>query len=500
MAVSSFGAAAGGLQPYEQIFTSSGTWTRPTGVKTVEVTCIGGTRGNGSYYPTAASGYFKGILDVSSLSTVAVTVGAPGDTVNAGGTSSFGNLVVTPDGYAGGYYFPTQSGYTYPLEGYINFGYNDNWLGFAGGSQQFATANDGQLAVIRGNTNGYVVTTANGGNSWVGGAHNGGPDYSTKILKNSSGNYFAINLYDPSNNPYISGSYSTNGTSWNNSPTGLSAGYNYGFGLGPAGFLIAKNDGWFKSTDGATWTSVTPTGSLSGQGNQFRVHGTSTRYYAIPTTSSGSTIYTSTDGVAWTSFSAAFSYNAYQSERYWCVYNDKLYHKPDSANWLGVIEGTSSSSVTSVNSGYSFITANVPFFRNSSGNGFYHVDSPASVAFTYTAAGSFNGMFSNGSYLKRENTGVTNLIIKATLYAGSTGVGSWTAGSATQGSPGVRGPGVQSPNATYAYPAGGPGNEDGWGCGAAGGSGLINLNSKSYGSGVSLSTGNQGAVRVRWWA
>ncbi len=78
------GSVQGGFTSH-QVFTSSGTWTKPTGITKVKVTVTGGGGGGG-----AGSGNWnaKGggggggtaieVIDVSSVSTVSVTVGSGG--------------------------------------------------------------------------------------------------------------------------------------------------------------------------------------------------------------------------------------------------------------------------------------------------------------------------------------------------------------------------------------------------------------------------------------
>jgi len=74
-----------------QTFTSSGTWTRPSGITKVimEVQGAGGGGSRNASSPDrcisgAAGGYAKKFLDVSSISTATITVGAAG----TGGASS----------------------------------------------------------------------------------------------------------------------------------------------------------------------------------------------------------------------------------------------------------------------------------------------------------------------------------------------------------------------------------------------------------------------------
>jgi len=71
-----------------QVFTSSGTWTRPTGITKIKMELQGaggGGSGNSTYYGYAASGaYAVKFLDVSSISSATITVGAGGTASNTG--------------------------------------------------------------------------------------------------------------------------------------------------------------------------------------------------------------------------------------------------------------------------------------------------------------------------------------------------------------------------------------------------------------------------------
>ena len=99
-----------------QTFTSSGTWTRPTGITKVIVEVQGaggsGAKRNGAYAgPGAAGGYARKLIDVSSISSATITVGTGGAAVtatstpgNSGGSSiwSDGTNTITCTGGSGG--------------------------------------------------------------------------------------------------------------------------------------------------------------------------------------------------------------------------------------------------------------------------------------------------------------------------------------------------------------------------------------------------------------
>ena len=89
-----------------QVWTSNGTWSRPTGVKSIIVTVVGaGGGGSGFCESGGAGGMAERVVDVTNVSNVTVTVGNPGGGTNYsgcggnGGTSSFGSYCSATGGY-----------------------------------------------------------------------------------------------------------------------------------------------------------------------------------------------------------------------------------------------------------------------------------------------------------------------------------------------------------------------------------------------------------------
>ena len=89
-----------------QVWTSNGTWSRPSGVKTIMVTVTGaGGGGSGFCESGGAGGTAQRQVDVTNVSSVSVSVGNPGGGTNYSGcggngnTSSFGSYCSGSGGY-----------------------------------------------------------------------------------------------------------------------------------------------------------------------------------------------------------------------------------------------------------------------------------------------------------------------------------------------------------------------------------------------------------------
>lgn len=143
-------------------YTSAGsyTWTKPTGCTQVVVRIVGGGGGAAGYCESGgAGGYVEKIIDVSAVSTVAVTVGGGGSATGYyaaagdGGTSSFGAYCSASGGY----------------------GANRNWS-HTGGVGGVGSSGDinlyGGSGTGHGNSIGYGAL-GRGGDSYFGGAPGG---------------------------------------------------------------------------------------------------------------------------------------------------------------------------------------------------------------------------------------------------------------------------------------------------------------------------------------
>ena len=94
--------AAGGGMASVQTFTSNGTWTKPSGIKFIRVQLVASGGGGASWgIASGAGGYSEKLIDVTSISSVTVTVGAAPSTSTAGNTTSFGTHCTATGGLRG---------------------------------------------------------------------------------------------------------------------------------------------------------------------------------------------------------------------------------------------------------------------------------------------------------------------------------------------------------------------------------------------------------------
>ena len=176
--VLSFAAAGGGLQSI-QVFTSSGTYNKPSGINTIKVICTGGGGGGGNCPNSninqqgsggGAGGTAIEILDAGSISSETVTIGAGGGGQSSGSTSSFGSLLSASGGsaglQAGGFSAPAAVGGGSGIGGTYNLrgGAGEGGTEFGPGEQRGGTGGDsffgGGGTGVMGNTG---QTGSNGG-------------------------------------------------------------------------------------------------------------------------------------------------------------------------------------------------------------------------------------------------------------------------------------------------------------------------------------------------
>ncbi|WP_456489621.1 phage tail protein [Marinobacter nauticus] len=183
-----------------QIFTSSGTWNKPTGCKKVTVTVVsgggagGGAEVTGSGEHSVGSGGGGGgcsikTIDVSSVSSVPVSVGeggiaSAGAAGGDGGASSFGAFVSVPGGTGGDIMFAaTGSGVTLNVGlggegtgGDLNLKGSDGSGGFRDPSTHNHAGNGGASAGISGGGGRGILTGVGAGSAdgHAGGNYGGG--------------------------------------------------------------------------------------------------------------------------------------------------------------------------------------------------------------------------------------------------------------------------------------------------------------------------------------
>ena len=86
------GVSAGSGIRSMQVWTSNGTWSRPSDVKSIKVQVVGaGGGGSGKCESGGAGGFSERVIDVSNVSSVGVTVGNPGGGTSYSGCGGNGN-------------------------------------------------------------------------------------------------------------------------------------------------------------------------------------------------------------------------------------------------------------------------------------------------------------------------------------------------------------------------------------------------------------------------
>ena len=98
-------SSSGGFRSM-QVWTSNGTWSKPSGVGSIKVWVVGaGGGGSGHCESGGAGGTSQRVIDVTNVSNVSVSIGNPGGGTNYAGcggngnTSSFGSYCSASGGY-----------------------------------------------------------------------------------------------------------------------------------------------------------------------------------------------------------------------------------------------------------------------------------------------------------------------------------------------------------------------------------------------------------------
>jgi hypothetical protein len=182
---------SGGGGSSTSYFTSSGTWTKPSGINKVEVEIMGGggggsavqsnnTSGGQSGSGGGAGGYGYAVYDVTNINSVAITVGSGGSggSGSTGGASSFGTYITANGGEGGG--TQNDTGRAACANGNIVGGTSftvpakQNATSSYGASSLFGTGgNNNGTANTNGNGNAASIYGSGGGPGWVPSAING---------------------------------------------------------------------------------------------------------------------------------------------------------------------------------------------------------------------------------------------------------------------------------------------------------------------------------------
>lgn len=508
MAVTTIGSAGGsGLQQYEQIFSTSGTWTKPNGVKTVELIMAGGGATSYNQYGVGGAGsVWRGIVDVSALSTVPVTVGAGGiygisNAAANGGNSSFGSLVVCTGGVAplsngyagtsGQWYLPTTAGSTiiYPAA--------------ATGTTTGTTANEIDNAgngALKWNGSYYLQIIYAGGSVKK---STDGITWSTVASISMSGSTYNNKLEWGNGQWVFVGGQSTyltspDGVTWTSRtlPGSQASAMAISYANGKWWLAGGSNLTLYSSTDAISWTSVSVNfnGYAATAGRVAYGNGV---YVCVPTGNTGGWVSYSSDGTTWNTSSTGYNYNWLSN----AVFNGSVFFIGSSGSTAVTVSSNGSTwstnfSVPGAGVGDMFVASGgVVFIGSSTGTSIgYSADNGKSLVVLQSAYSMRGVAGPNNSFTFYTHQNTPYNYWRGGTYLGSVAVPGYTAGStgpAAGGSAG--GQPVMYGSSTYLYPGL---RFEGYGMGGNQGQTPLFPGDGSYYN----VTPQNGIVKVRWWA
>ena len=135
-----------------QVFTGSGTWNRPSGVRYIKVKLVAGGGGGGGHGESGgAGGYSERVLDVTGISSVSVTIGT------GGGGTYYNNVGGNGNGSSFGPYLSAGGGHG-----------NNRQAGHSGGVS--GSGSGGDLNIHQGSGGDHHYSFGMGGATHFGGA------------------------------------------------------------------------------------------------------------------------------------------------------------------------------------------------------------------------------------------------------------------------------------------------------------------------------------------
>jgi hypothetical protein len=337
-----------GLQPNQQIFTSSGNWTVPAGVTRATVTCVGGGAVVGS-----SGGYIKRTITVTPAAVIPVVVGAAGVASSQGGTTTFGSLLAA---YGGQSQANTLTANTNPLNNPLNppSGLTEEIGVLKGGvasrlsltPPSIVPSNTtaipwyacptpiGNLYLIICQDGRSTLTSTDGGMTWTYTLNAIGSACTTVVVVN--GNFVALQTATGS-----TAYYSTNGTTWSTSALPSSSSWLGAVGNGTTAVASLGTTSIAISTNGTTWSTQTlPLAGIVWQaGGLFYFTNGATTYWSTTATTSSWTLCT---GIPASSSTAMWYFN---SVWMWVSAYNLVYTSTDGKAWTTNVPSTGNNAI-----------------------------------------------------------------------------------------------------------------------------------------------------------